>query len=78
MWTRHDADTGFDSVTFSLTWDNGLGASVFQLTRVGSALLMTHAYGEGTLDGVDRTVRERTALTRHIVPAMCAFTAAGC
>jgi hypothetical protein len=78
VWTLHGADTGHDSVTFSLTWDNGLGASVFQLTRVGSALLMTHVYGEGTLDGADRTVRERTGLTRRIAPAMCAFTTAGC
>jgi hypothetical protein len=35
-------------------------------------------YGEGTLDGADRTVRERTGLTRRIAPAMCAFTATGC
>jgi hypothetical protein len=78
VWTLHGADTGYDSVTFSLTWDDGPGASVFQLTRVGRALLFTHMYGEGLLDTVGPTVRERTALTRGIAPAMCAFTAAGC
>ncbi|WP_457206457.1 hypothetical protein [Nocardioides sp. P5_C9_2] len=78
VWTLHEADTGHDSVTFSLTWDDGPGASVFQLTRVGSALLLTHVYGEGLLDPIGPTLRERTVLTREIAPAMCVFTADGC
>ena len=78
VWTVHDVDTGHDSVTFSLTWDDGPGASVFQLTRVGSGLLLTHVYGEGMLDTLGPTLRDRTALTRAVAPAMCAFTADGC
>lgn len=78
VWTLHEADTGHDSLTFSLTWDDGPGASVFQLTRVGRALLLTHAYGEGMLDSLGPTLRERSALTRAIAPAMCTFTADGC
>ena len=78
VWTLHEADTGHESVTFSLTWSVGLGASVFQVTRVGDALLMTHRYGEGMLETIDPTVRERTALTREIAPAMCAITPGAC
>ncbi|WP_107772061.1 hypothetical protein [Nocardioides sediminis] len=78
VWTLHEADTGHESVTFSLTWSVGLGASVFQVTRVGDALLMTHRYGEGMLETIDPTVRERTALTREIAPAMCALTPGAC
>jgi hypothetical protein len=78
VWTLHETDTGHESVTFSLTWSVGLGASVFQVTRVGDALLMTHGYGEGMLESIDPTVQERTALTREIAPAMCDLTADAC
>lgn len=78
VWTLHEADTGHESVTFSLTWSVGLGASVFQVTRAGDALLMTDEYGEGMLEAIDPTVQERTALTREIAPAMCDLTADAC
>jgi len=45
---------------------------------VGSGLLLTHVYGEGMLDTLGPTLRDRTALTRAVAPAMCAFTADGC
>lgn len=79
VWTAHEADTGFDSVTFSITQQRGLGLSIFQLTRVGRAVLLVESYGEGTLVGADDTLDDEvTALTARIAPAMCVFTAAEC
>ena len=81
VWTLHGADTGYDSVTFSPHLEaTGPGASVFQLTRVGDGpcLLTPRGTARGCSTTIGPTVRERTALTRGIAPAMCAFTAAGC
>ena len=38
VWTPLEEETGWDSVTMGLSHDDGLGSSVFQFTRVGSAV----------------------------------------
>ena len=78
MWTVLERDTGYDTVTMGLTYDNGLGSSVFQVTRVGSARLMVSTYGEGSLSSLDQQADQVTGTTEKIVPAMCAFTKTGC
>ncbi len=78
VWTVLDRDTGYDTVTMGLTYDDGLGSSVFQVTRVGSARLMVQTYGEGTLASLDRQADEVTGTTNQIVQSMCAFTKTGC
>jgi hypothetical protein len=78
VWTVLERDTGYDTVTMGLTYDNGLGSSVFQVTRVGSARLMVSTYGEGSLSSLDQQADQVTGTTEKIVPAMCAFTKTGC
>jgi hypothetical protein len=78
VWTVLPRDTGYDTVTMGLTYDDGLGSSVFQVTRVGSARLMVQTYGEGTLASLDRQADEVTGTTNQIVRSMCAFTKTGC
>ncbi|MFC7727965.1 hypothetical protein ACFQW6_22865 [Nocardioides sp. GCM10028917] len=78
VWTVLSRDTGHDTVTMGLTYDDGLGSSIFQVTRVGSARLMVQTYGEGTLASLDRQADEVTGTTNQIVRSMCAFTKTGC
>ena len=78
VWTVLDRDTGYDTVTMGLTWTNGLGSSVYQVTRVGAARLMVHTYGEGSLESLQPQADGVTATTRLIVAAMCVFTRTGC
>lgn len=78
VWTVLDRDTGYDTVTMGLTYSDGLGSSVFQVTRVGSARLMVQTYGEGSLASLDDDADQVTETTGKIVPAMCVFTKTGC
>ncbi|NYE37315.1 hypothetical protein F4692_002448 [Nocardioides cavernae] len=78
VWTVLDRDTGYDTVTMGLTYDDGLGSSVFQVTRVGSARLMVQTYGEGSLASLDQQADGVTETTGTIVSAMCVFTKTGC
>ena len=78
VWTVLDHDTGYDTVTMGLSYSDGLGSSVFQATRVGSARLMVSTYGEGSIDSLDAQADAVTATTRQIVAAMCVFTRTGC
>ncbi len=78
VWTVLDRDTGYDTVTVGLTYDEGLGSSVFQVTRVGSARLMVQTYGEGSLASLDEQADGVTGTTEKILPAMCVFTKTGC
>lgn len=78
VWTVLDRDTGYDTVTIGLTYDEGLGSSVFQVTRVGSARLMVQTYGEGSLASLDEQADGVTGTTEKILPAMCVFTKTGC
>ncbi len=78
VWTVLDRDTGYDTVTVGLTYDDGLGSSLFQVTRVGAARLIVHTYGEGSLASLDEQADGVTETTGKIVPAMCVFTKTGC
>jgi hypothetical protein len=78
VWTVLDRDTGHDTVTVGLTYDTGLGSSVFQVTRVGAARLMVQTYGEGSLASLEEQADGVTETTGKIVPAMCVFTKTGC
>ncbi len=78
VWTPLEEETGWDSVTMGLSYDDGLGSSVFQLTRVGSAVLVVTTSGEGSLQSLPDQGADVTDDTAAIAPAMCAFTAAGC
>lgn len=78
VWTPLDEDTGWDSVTMGLSYDDGLGSSVFQFTRVGSAVLFATTYGEGSLQSLPDQGADVTDVTTAIAPAMCVFTADGC
>ncbi len=78
VWTELERDTGHDTVTMGLTYSDGLGSSVFQATRVGSARLMVSTYGEGSLASLDEQADQVTGTTGKIVPAMCVFTNTGC
>jgi hypothetical protein len=78
VWTAHDADTGYDSVTFTQSYTDGLGLGTYQVTRVGHAVLYTVGYGEGALGDAPQTTAHRTTLTKRIAEHMCVFTAAGC
>jgi hypothetical protein len=78
VWTVLERDTGYDTVTMGLTYDDGLGSSVFQVTRVGSARLMVSTYGEGSLASLDQQADGVTGTTGEIVQAMCVFTKTGC
>ena len=74
----YDVSAGYETITWSVTSDTGLGAELHQLVRVGSAVMATTVYGEfGQRIGVDY-VRERTRQTAPITDAMCRFTVAGC
>lgn len=78
VWTVLERDTGHDTVTVGLTYTDGLGSSVFQVTRVGSARLMVTTYGEGSLASLDGQADEVTGTSQKILPAMCVFTKTGC
>jgi hypothetical protein len=66
VWTEHHVDTGYDSVTFSESYKDGLGLTTFQVTRVGATVLLVVVYGEGTLDHPKWHIEDRTALTEKI------------
>lgn len=78
VWTVHDAFTGYDSVTFTLSYTRGLGLSVFQAVRVGKGVLITHSYGEGLLSQSRDDIRRQTRLGRDLATHMCVFARAGC
>ena len=78
VWTVHDVDTGYDSVTFTLSYTRGLGLSVFQVIRVGKGVLITHSYGEGLLSQSAPGIRRQTRLGRDLAGSMCVFARAGC
>ena len=78
VWTVHPAFTGYDSVTFTLSYTRGLGLSVFQVIRVGKGVLITHTYGEGLLSESRHNIRRQTRLGRDLAADMCVFAQAGC
>ncbi len=78
VWHTLAGDTGYDSVTYGLSYSDGLGSSTFQWTRVGSAVVLVMASREGTAEGLAGHARELTATSRQIASQMCTFSVAGC
>lgn len=78
VWTTYPEDTGYDSVTFGSTVEDSLGGAVFQVTRVGRAVVAMMRSGEWALDTAPTGAAELTTVTRQITPEMCTFTEAGC
>ena len=76
--TSLPGDTGYDTVTFAVTYTEGLGGGVYQFTRVGRAVLATYDGGEWGPDSIASGAATATKLTGRITPAMCTFTDAGC
>jgi hypothetical protein len=66
VWTPLEEDTGHESVTMGLSYSDGLGSSVFQLTRVGSAVLVVTTYGEGSIASLPAQAAGLTATTRQV------------
>ncbi len=80
-WDLLPAETGYeDSVTFSLTYTDGLpGGQIWQLTRVGTAIIALSTSGEYTGGSSASYAAERlTEITNHLTPEMCEFTEDGC
>ena len=78
VWTVHAAETGYDTVTFTLSYTRGLGLSVFQAVRVGKGVLITHTYNESMLANSGAGIRKQTRLGRDLASEMCVFARAGC
>jgi len=78
-WHLLDEDTGYDSATVGYTRTDGtLGSSVYQMTRVGRAVLFVETYGEGNVDTLPAQADILTRITQDVGPEMCRFTADGC
>jgi hypothetical protein len=75
-----DADTGYpSSLTFGFTYREGLGGALFQVVRVGRAVLATVETGEFGPDSLQNGVPTLTADNREITDLMrCSWTEDGC
>ena len=77
--TKLDADTGYpSSLTFGFTYTDGLGGALFQVVRVGHAVLATMETGEFGSDSLAAGVPTLTNDSRTLTDLMCEFTADGC
>jgi hypothetical protein len=76
--TPYDAGVGDDSVTFGLTYHEGLGGEIYQFVRVGRALLATYRLGEWSPETLPHGFTEVTAANKGLVPDLCPFTERGC
>ena len=71
-------DTGYDSFSWGFSYEDGLGGGVFQLSRVGNAVLVQYAAGETSRAGLQGTADDLTLVTQQLGPQMCPWTADGC
>jgi ferredoxin len=69
---------GYDSFTWGWFTDEGLGGGVFQMTRVGSAVLVLYAAGESSETTLQPGADALSEVTLAIAPQMCVFTEDGC
>jgi len=77
VWTVLDgaaADTGYAGTTVRLELGGGISGGIWQLTRVGRAVLVTRTDGEGG----EKRAEVRSDLARRIAPSLCPWTADGC
>ncbi len=74
-----DADTGHESsLTFGFTYREGVGGTLFQVVRVGRAVLATSASGDFRPGSLDSGVPGLTSDNRQVTELLCRYTAAGC
>jgi hypothetical protein len=72
-------DTGFDSFTWGAFDATGAPSGwTFQLTRVGSAVLVLYSEGEKSESSLQPSADAQTGVTRDLAPEMCLWTQAGC
>jgi hypothetical protein len=69
---------GYDSFTWGYFADEALDGGVFQLTRVGSSVLVVFAAGEMSESSLQPVADGLTDTTLDIAPDMCLFTEEGC
>jgi hypothetical protein len=79
-WTPRllEGPPGFDSVTWGFFADETLDGGVFQITRVGSAVLVLYAAGEMSEPSLQPTADSLTETTLALAPEMCLWTEGGC
>jgi hypothetical protein len=73
-----DLPAADDSVTFSITYAQGLGGGVYQFARVGRALVGTYNGGEWSTDSAATAVTAITEKTGALLPDLCPWTTEGC
>lgn len=74
-----EGDTGFDSFTWGAVDTRGAPTGfTWQLTRVGTAVLVLYSEGEMSAETQQSSADDQTAATRQIAPQMCLWTEDGC
>ena len=75
-----EADLGGpdESVTFSITYREGLGGGIYQFVRVGRAVYGTFVEGEYSRDAAAQAAGELSGKTKALLPEMCLWTETGC
>lgn len=73
-----DGPEGYDSVTWGAFADEGLDGGVYQITRVGSAVLVLYSAGEMSETSLQQVADDMTTTTLELAPEMCVFTEDGC
>jgi len=73
-----EGPAGYDSFTWGFFADESLDGGVFQLTRVGSAVLVLFHSGELSEDTIQPVADDLTEHTLALAAAMCVFTEDGC
>lgn len=69
---------GYDSFVFGTFADEGLDGGVYQVTRVGKAVLVLFAAGETSESSLQPVADTLTEATLAIAPEMCLWTEDGC
>ncbi len=75
-----EADLGGpdESVTFSITYREGLGGGIYQFVRVGRAVYGTFVEGEYSRDAAAQAAGELSGKTKALLPELCVWTETGC
>lgn len=77
--TELDGGTGQDEVTFALVeLGAGPNGAVYQLVRVGSAILFSASAGEYTLESAQDAADDLSEQSADLAGEMCVFTEDGC
>ena len=69
---------GYDSFTWGSFADESLDGGVFQITRVGSAVLVLYAAGETSEASLQPVADNLTPATLDLAPELCLWTEDGC